>query len=236
MKKENIEKTNSRGINRNYDTRKNDDRHSDRTSIVRDKISEVKDSESYDGIVKILRKAKPGPVIFSVTDGHGTVDAVIKDSEYETGDVVHIIGDVNERAGKLQIEIKVIRKAEKNFDEIINERANPVRTEFSITSVRYEKMKPRFIEIAKRLRKAILEGQPIMIRHHNDSDGITSGLAIEMSCIRFMKRIGVDPEHNIYRSPSKAPFYELTDVYRDIVLSNRIMSHGQKKAINNCFR
>jgi len=227
MKKENIEKNESRNSSR-------DRNFSNRIPIaktVKDKISNIKDSEFYDGIVKILRKAKPGPVVFSMTDGYGTVDAVIKDSTYETGDVVHITGDVIERSGRLQVEIKTINKAEKNFDDIIAERSQPVRTTFSINSERYEKMKPTFVEIARRLRKAIIEGQPIMIRHHNDSDGITSGLAIEMSCIGFMKSIGVDPDYNLYRSPSKAPFYELTDVYRDLVLSNRIMSHGQKKPL-----
>ena len=167
-----MEKFNRKGGNHRGIAKKMDKK----PTIKKDKISDLQSLDFYDGIVKITRKAKPGPVIFTVTDGYGAVDAVIKDSEHEADDVVHITGDVLERAGRLQIEIKTIKKATKNFDTIINERAIPIRKEFSIKSERFEKMKPKFLEIATRLRKAMIEGQPIVIRHHNDADGITSGL------------------------------------------------------------
>ena len=71
-----------------------------------------------------------------------------------------------------------------------------------------------------------------MIRHHADSDGINAGLAIECSCKLFMEKIGVNPEYNLYRSPSKAPFYDVPDVFRDVVLVKRIIEgHGQKKPL-----
>ena len=63
--------------------------------------------------------------------------------------------------------------------------------------------------IAQRIRKAVLDNEPIFIRHHNDADGISSGVAIELACSNMMKRVGVNPDYNLYRSPSKAPFYEV---------------------------
>ncbi|MCB9359354.1 hypothetical protein H6503_05465 [Candidatus Woesearchaeota archaeon] len=194
-------------------------------------ISELKDRDFFDGDVKILRKAKPGPVIFSVSDATGAIDAVIKDSSYETNDVVRISGKVSERAGRLQIEIDKISRSDKNFDDILDKVSEPVRKEFSISSDRYEKMKNRMLQIAKRVRKAVIENEPILIRHHNDSDGINSGLAIEMACKLLMEKQGINPDYNLYRSPSKAPFYETGDVFRDLVLAKRLDNFGQKKPL-----
>lgn len=71
-----------------------------------------------------------------------------------------------------------------------------------------------------------------MIRHHADSDGINAGLAIEYSCKLLMEQIGVNPGYNLYRSPSRAPFYEITDVFKDVVLVKKIIEgHGQKKPL-----
>jgi archaea-specific RecJ-like exonuclease len=196
------------------------------------RLMDAKDGSFFDGIVKINRKAKPGPVVFLVSDGESNIDAVTKDSEFDVNDVVHIMGPVSDRAGRRQIEISRIERSNANFDEIIHKISVPKRTTFSIESLRYSIMKDRFLVIAQRIRKAILDNEPIMIRHHNDADGITSGIALEIACSNMMKRIGVNPEYNLYRSPSRAPFYEVTDVFRDISLSKRITeNHGQKKPL-----
>ena len=190
------------------------------------------DGDYYKGTVKIMRKAQPGPVIFSVSDGYGSADAVIKESDFNVDDIVEISGDVNERAGKIQIEISRIEFSKSDFNSIIEENSKPKLRDFSIKSERFEKMKPYFYKIAKRIRRAILENQSIMIRHHADADGIIAGLVIEQSCRGFMVKIGVNPDYNLYRSPSKAPFYEVSDVFRDVVLTKRLIEgHGQKKPL-----
>ncbi len=195
-------------------------------------IIDLKDGDFYKGTVKIMRKTQPGPVIFLVSDGYGCVDAVIKDSEFQAGQVVEISGPVKERAGRLQLEIESLTISKNDFNSILEKNSEPVRTDLSIKSQRLEKLKPYFIKIAKRLRKAVLENQSILIRHHADADGIISGMAIEHSCRMFMEKIGVNPEYNLYRSPSRAPFYEVSDVFRDIVLTKRIIEgHGQKKPL-----
>jgi len=195
-------------------------------------ILDLMDGDYFEGTVKIIGKAQPGPVIFTVSDGYGVGDAVIKDSKLEEGTVVELEGFVNQRAGKLQIEISKIQKSEKDFDELLEKNSEPVKRKFSIKSDRLEKMKPYFYSIAKMIRRAILENQAIMIRHHADSDGINAGIAIEQACRGLMEKIGVNPDYNLYRSPSKAPFYEVSDVFRDVVLSKRLIEgHGQKKPL-----
>mgnify|MGYP007112020290 CR=1 FL=1 len=57
-------------------------------------LSEATIGTIFSGNVKILRKAKPGPVVFLVSDGTGTIDAVIKDSGYEVNDTVFLEGFV----------------------------------------------------------------------------------------------------------------------------------------------
>jgi RecJ-like exonuclease len=195
-------------------------------------IIDLKDGDYYTGTVKILRKAQPGPVIFTVSDGYGVGDAVTKDSEFLVDDIVDLEGFVNERAGKLQIEIVKMDHSKTEFNKIIEKNSEPIKRDFSIKSKRFEILKPYFYNIAKRIRHAILEDQAIMIRHHADSDGINAGLAIEQACKGLMVKVGVNPNFNLYRSPSKAPFYEIKDVFRDIVLSKRLIEgHGQKKPL-----
>lgn len=194
-------------------------------------LSKVNEGDYYRGTVKVLRKSVPGPVIFSLTDGNKAIDGVIKTSDYDVDDVLDVEGYVSIRAGQMQLEINRIKKVSVDFDEIIDKISEPKRTEFSINSERYEKMKPVFLKIAKRIRKAVFDSQPIIIRHHNDSDGITAGLSIEKACTALIEKTGLNPDYNLYRNPSKAPFYETTDVFRDMVLSERIISHGQKKPL-----
>ncbi len=195
-------------------------------------IIDLKDGDHYTGSVKIMRKTQPGPVIFTVSDGYGNVDAVVKDSNFNVDDAVDIAGSVQERAGRLQIEIDKIKSSNTDFGHIIEKNSVPLNTKFSIASKKFEKLRPYFYKIAKRVRKAILENQPISIRHHADSDGINAGMAIEQSCKMFMEQIGVNPEFNLYRSPSRTPFYDINDVLRDVVLIKRIIEgHGQKKPI-----
>ena len=195
-------------------------------------VATLKGGDRFAGIVKIMRKAQPGPVIFTVSDGYNMVDAVIKDSKFDEGDVVEISGYVNERAGRLQIEIEKIKESKIDFGSIIEKNSEPKNNSFTISSERLEKLRPYFYSIAKRIRRAIFENQPIMIRHHSDSDGINAGLAIECSCRLLMEKIGINSEYNLFRSPSRAPFYDITDVFRDVVLVKKIIEgHGQKKPL-----
>ncbi len=196
-------------------------------------VIDLKGRDYFSGIVKIMHKAVPGPVVFVVSDGYGSIEAVTKDSNFEEGTVVQLEGEVSERANKLQIEIDRMTKTdEADFNSIIEENSKPIPREFSIKSDRYVKLKPYFYKVAQRLRKAVLENQSILIRHHADADGIIAGLCIEQSCRQLMEKIGLNPDYNLYRSPSKAPFYEISDVFRDAVLTKRIIeSHGQKKPL-----
>ncbi|MDD4250885.1 MAG: hypothetical protein PHX27_01680 [Candidatus ainarchaeum sp.] len=197
-----------------------------------DSLEMAKAGDFFEGIVKIVRKSVPGPVVFSVSDGFKQVDAVTKESKFDVDDVVKLRGSVSDRADKLQIEIKSMDKVDFDFNTILDKQSEPIDRYLSIKSDRLDKMYPTMIKIAHKIRRAVLDGQAIMVRHHNDSDGISSGLALEHSIKILMKKVGINPQYYFYRSPSKAPFYEITDMLFDVVLAKRIVNDfGQKKPI-----
>jgi RecJ-like exonuclease len=87
-------------------------------------------------------------------------------------------------------------------------------------------------EAAKKIRRAILDGRSILVRHHADADGICAGVAMEKALIPLINDINPSNDaqyHYFKRSPSKAPFYELEDVVKDLsfALEDR-ERHGQK--------
>jgi RecJ-like exonuclease len=227
-------------------------------------LHDLKPGHYFSGIVKVLRVAKPGPVILSVYDGTGLMDAVIRDSVFQetrsfqpkrnipsgnviikdstkknknkdsedtsspirekdikVGKVFEIRGECQARGEQVQIEVESITSSTYDFNELLSLRSAPLQDSFSIDSDRYEKMKSKFIEVATRIRFALLQGQPVFIRHHNDSDGICAGLAVEKACLMFMKQCGLTPEHRLYRSPSISPFYDPIDLFRDINMFQR---------------
>lgn len=192
-------------------------------------IKKLRPGDFFDGIVKITRKAKPGPVIYIVTDGTASIDAVTKDAPFDVEDVVQLQGSVSERAGKLQIEIGSIKKANADFSQIIKEKSKPIDRPLSIQSDRLTKLKPYFLKIAQRIRRAILEGQPLMLRHHADADGISAALAIEHAAKELMIETGIDPAYNLFRSPSKAPFYDTADMLKDIGSAKRLTGQFKQK-------
>ncbi|HNX08813.1 MAG TPA: DHH family phosphoesterase, partial [Methanothrix sp.] len=68
-------------------------------------------------------------------------------------------------------------------------------------------------------------------RHHADADGITAAVAIESAILPLIKEVGgPDAEYyNYRRAPSKAPFYELEDVTKDLTYALEDQTrHGQK--------
>jgi RecJ-like exonuclease len=140
----------------------------------------------------------------------------LKEEELKLDSSIEIFGKVEMRREKLEIQIISIKRSNIDFGKIIELKSKPLRDTFSIDSERYESMKERFIEIAHRIRLAIIEQQPILLRHHNDADGICAGLAIEEAILNVMERKNIDPKNLLRRRASPSPFYDQVDLFRDI--------------------
>lgn len=194
-------------------------------------LNEVNINDVYEGTVKVLRKIKPGPVILSLTDGTKIIDGVIKHTGVDVNDVVHVKGRVLSFNNKLQLEIDSISHAEVDFNVVLDEKSRPVDVPLSVESEKLGKMRPSFLRIAQKIRKAIMDAQPILVRHHNDADGYSCGITLEEACVKLMKNVGVEPDYHFFRFSCRAPFYEITDALKDFTLAKRLEGKGQKKPL-----
>ncbi len=218
--------------------------------IDRTKIDELDNKMGkivrIDGEVLQIQQTS-GPTIFTITDETSVTWVAAFDEagvraypDIEIGDVIEVIGDVNQHGGKTQIEnrslTKLVGEKHDKFNQIIEEaldkRSEPDDVEFLVKSHILNKLKPKMREAAKKIRRAILDGRSILVRHHADADGICAGVAMEKAVIPLIEDVNPSNDAQYYyfkRSPSKAPFYELEDVVKDLsfALEDR-ERHGQK--------
>ena len=199
-----------------------------------------------DGEVQQIQQTS-GPTIFIISDESGTTEIAAFDKagersypEIELNDAVQVIGEDNEHGGKTQIESSSMIKLDaestmqlhKLIDDALNKKAQPQDVEFLVKSDVLNRLRPKMYEAAQKIRRAILDGRTILLRHHNDADGICSGVAMEKAIVPLIQKANPSNDAEYYyfkRSPSKAPFYELEDVVKDLSFALEDQErHGQK--------
>ena len=178
-------------------------------------------------------KQTGGPTIFGVADESGLVSCAAFERagvraypEIESEMIVRAIGEVSTRNDQVQLEIRSIiqlwggeaSRVEEQIEKGIDKRAEPYDPPLLVESEVISKLRPKMREVAKEIRKAIFKSRPIVIRHHADADGISSAVAMETAILPLLREVGgPDAEHHNYRrAPSKAPFYELVDITKDL--------------------
>jgi len=219
-------------------------------SIPRTLIGQLEEKKGrmvrIDGKVQQIQQTS-GPTIFIISDESGTTEIAAFDKagersypEIELEDAVQVIGEVNEHSGKTQIESSSMIKLDaestkqlnKLIDDALNAKAKPQDVDFLVKSDVLNRLKPKMYEAAQRIRRAILDGRTILLRHHNDADGICSGVAMEKAIVPLIQKENPSNDAEYYyfkRSPSKAPFYELEDVVKDLSFALEDQErHGQK--------
>ncbi len=191
-------------------------------------------------------KQTGGPTIFTIADDSGLVfgaaferAGVRSYPEIDSEMMVRMIGEVALRNNQVQIEIRSMKqlwggeaaKVKEQIEQAIDRRAEPSDPGFMVESVVMSKLKPAMLAVAKEIRRAVFKSKPIVLRHHADADGITAAMAIETAILPLIKEAGgPDAEYyNYRRAPSKAPFYELEDVTKDLTYALEDQTrHGQK--------
>ena len=196
-------------------------------------------------VVQIKQTA--GPTLFHAGDPTGVVPCagferagVRAFPDIETGDLVHVVGEVEQGGHGLQIEIDGIDELDADRAETVREHhenaladlAAPEDVDPLIGWEALADLRGDLEAAADRIRRAILANRPIVIRHHADTDGMCAGIPLEQAVERFIERTHWDPEaprHLKKRLPSKAPYYEVEDATRDLehALENR-ERHGQR--------
>ncbi len=191
-------------------------------------------------------KQTGGPTIFTIADDSGLVFCAAFERagvraypDIDSEMIVRVIGEVTVRNNQVQIEIKSMKRlwggeascVKDLIEQAIDRRAEPSEVPLLVESEVMERLKPAMKKVAKEIRRAILKSTPIILRHHADADGITSAVAIETAILPLIKEVGgPDAEYyNYRRAPSKAPFYELEDITKDLSYALEDLSrHGQK--------
>ncbi|MFB6075008.1 MAG: DHH family phosphoesterase [Haloarculaceae archaeon] len=188
-----------------------------------------------------------GPTVISVRDETGIVPCAAFEEAgvraypgLAVGDLVRLSGRVESRDGGLQIEVESLSPLEDaaadevraDLEEAVAAAAEPNDVDPLVEWPALEKLWDDLREVARLLRRTALEGRPIRMRHHADGDGICASVPLELALERFVDEHHRDADasrHLLKRLPSKAPFYELEDVTRDLnfALENRDR-RGQK--------
>ncbi len=216
-------------------------------------IVRIKDLESRIGRTVTVEgeiaqiKQTTGPTIFTIVDETGTENAaafveagVRAYPEAELDDIVQITGEVMKRQKQLQIEVEMLTvlsgedadRVRMRIEEALDRRAEPEDLPFLVESEVLEKLKPEMKKVAKIIRKAVFTNQPVVLRHHADADGISAAVAVEQAVVSLIRDTVHDLDAESYlfkRAPSKAPFYEIEDVTRDLDFATKDnIRYGQK--------
>ena len=204
------------------------------------------DEATVEGEV-VQAKQTGGPTIFGVADASGVVACAAFEEAgvraypgIEVGDMVHVAGTVETREGGLQLEVDSLKRlsgdrataARDRYEAALDERAEPADVDPLVEWAAFESIHDDLRELARLLRRTVLAGRPIRVRHHADGDGMCAAIPVQLALERLVREVHEDPDasqHLFKRLPSKAPYYEMEDVTRDLNFALEGRSrHGRK--------
>jgi archaea-specific RecJ-like exonuclease len=216
------------------------------TARIADLSGKIGKTVAIEGEIAQIKQTS-GPTIFTIVDETGTqnVAAFIEAGvraypEAELGNIVRIIGEVMMRNNQIQIEADALTILAENeattvrarIEKALDARSEPEDIPLLVKSDVLERLRPEMRKVAKIIRKAVFTSQPIILRHHADADGICSAVAIEQAVVALIRESGGDFDADYFlfkRAPSKAPFYEIEDITRDLDFSTKDhVRYGQK--------
>jgi RecJ-like exonuclease len=182
-----------------------------------------------------------GPTVFELRDETGTVDCAAFEEagvraypEVEEGDVVRIEGEIERRRGELQVETEGLVVLEgderadvtERMDEAIVQRARPEAVDPVAPDAAVESTLADLRDAATAVRRAVLEGRPVVVRHSATADGYVGSVAIEratLPLIRDHHQAADATYHYFDRRPLEGSVYDMDDATQDVttMLSDR---------------
>ncbi len=180
-----------------------------------------------------------GPTVFGIADGTGNLSlkGFIAPGEraypeIESGDYIEAEVKIDEFNGELEGNIlKIVKKTgetlallKKHIEYQQRQRAKVTTNDFMVSTPILEKSKTEIIKAATEIRLAIIQSRPIIVRHHNDTDGYCSGFALERAILPLIEKQHSGPKaawEYFKRAPCMAPFYEIEDSIKDTAMALR---------------
>ena len=195
----------------------------------------------------VQAKQTGGPTIFAVSDASGIVSCAAFESagvraypDAEVGDMVRVGGSVETRENALQLEVDSLTRltderaaeARERYETALDERAEPADVDPLVEWEAFDPIHEDLRDLARLVRRTVLAGRPIRVRHHADGDGMCAAIPLQLAVENLVEAVNEDPDaprHLFKRLPSKAPYYEMEDVTRDLnfALEGRAR-HGRK--------
>ena len=175
-----------------------------------------------------------GPTVFTLRDETGTVECAAFEEagvraypEADVDDIVSLEGEVERRRGALQVETETLvvledereERVTERMDAALVERARPDGVELLGTDPLVEAATDSITDVATAIRRAVIEGRPVVVRHAGTVDGYVAGAAIERATLPLIRAEteAADAEyHQFERRPLEGTAYDMDDATRDV--------------------
>jgi RecJ-like exonuclease len=175
-----------------------------------------------------------GPTVFEIRDETGTVDCAAFEEagvraypEVGEEDIVRVEGEIERRRSELQVETEALVVLEDEEREAVTDRmeeamlnrARPDEVEPLADDPAVEAVAGPLRDAATAIRRAVLEGRPVIVRHSASADGYLAGVAIERATLPLVRQHhqGADAEYHFFdRRPLKGSVYDMDDATGDV--------------------
>ncbi|KYC46223.1 MAG: DHH family protein [Candidatus Methanofastidiosum methylothiophilum] len=180
-----------------------------------------------------------GPLVFRIYDGSEIRAVIFNPVEgfhsLKIGDFVRFYGVLSIRRENVELQISNFERLDEtelnlikqNIENMFLDKIKRDAPDFLVSSEIYKKMEGQFLLAMTAIKKAVLQERMIIIRHHNDCDGITAGVSLEKAITSYAER-EKKKDCKVFRKPCAAPYYDLEDSLKDIDL---YFSFSKKKPL-----
>ncbi len=211
-----------------------DGERADPTASTVDELGDlVGDLVSLEGELVEARQTS-GPTVFTLRDETGTVECAAFEEagvraypEAEEGDIVRIEGEPERRRGSLQVETEALTPLDGDertavvgrIEDAVVQRARPDEVQTLADDSTVAAVTDEIASVATALRRAVIEGRPVVVRHAGTVDGYVAGAALERATLPLVREHhgrGDAEYHQFERRPLEGSGYEMDDATRDV--------------------
>ena len=175
-----------------------------------------------------------GPTVFELRDETASVECAAFEEagvraypDIDVDDVVALEGEVERRHGDLQVEtetLEILDGDERDavatrLEEALEQEARPVSVELLADHDAIDAVRDELVDAATAIRRAVVEGRPVVVRHNSTADGYVAGAAIERAVLPLVRERHVrdDAEYHYFeRRPLDGRVYDMDDATGDV--------------------
>lgn len=175
-----------------------------------------------------------GPTVFDLRDETGSVEcAAFEEAGVRAypnvgeGDVVRVEGEVERRRGEIQVETAALVVLEdeqrdavtERMEQALRTRARPDAIDVFADDPVVGELTDQVRDGATAIRRAVIEGRPIVVRHSATADGYVASAALERATLPLIRDHHQNPDaeyHYFERRPVEGQVYDMNDATRDV--------------------